>query len=163
MLSVGQRLVGLHLLYECYLHENVKTTPFYPLVLNLLQQPDGLHPAERRLLTAYLNSVPKIAKLTPAEYIQETEKTPPDSLSCDFEPYRKAHAGHMPQTSPYCAAALTPVLRDNELSSAPFLQYLALLRVGLRVRWDFRPTSSSSRSICPLRCAPSLTPTRATS
>ena len=114
MLNVRQRLVGLYILYETYLHENVKTTPFYPLVLNLLARIDSLHVAERRLLTDYLSSVPKIAKQSPLEYVKETERLGTTLQRPDLEPYRRAHADNMPATDPLSAAAVTPTVRDDE-------------------------------------------------
>ena len=114
MLSTRERLVGLYILYEIYLNEKVKTTPFYQLVLDLLESRETLHPAERRLLTDFLKSVPRIAKQTPIEYIQETEKAPADPSQPDLEPYRKAHVANMPKTSLLQGASTISILRDQD-------------------------------------------------
>ena len=108
----AQRLIGLYLLYEIYLHENVKTTPFYQLVLDLLSRRNKLHVAEQKLLTDFLQSVPRIAKHTPAQYIRDAEHAPPAKELQDLEPYRKAHIENMPTTLPLPAAALSALLPD---------------------------------------------------
>ena len=114
MLSLRQRLIGLYILYEIYLHENVKTTPFYELVLDLLSKADTLHAAEQKLLMDFLKSVPKVGKQIPAEYIKEVEKSPPTKFQQDLEPYRKAQAENMPKTSALYASAISAVIRDDE-------------------------------------------------
>ncbi len=119
MLSTRERLVGLYILYEAYLNEKVKTTPFYQLVLNLLESHNFLHPAERRLLTDFLKSVPRIAKQTPLEYMKETEKATGGLGQPDLEPYRKAHTANMPPTSQLQGASTIKVLRDEESPGAP--------------------------------------------
>jgi len=116
-LNISQRLVGLYILYEIYLHENVKTTPFYQLVLDLLAKPDSLHVAEHKLLTEFLKSVPKFAKQTPAEYIKEAEKSAPEKFQQDLDPYRKAHAENMPRTNPMHASSIPNILRDEHEST----------------------------------------------
>ena len=113
MLDVKQRLVGLYILYEIYLHENVRTTPFYQLVLNLLSQAELLHPAERKLLVGFVKSVPKIAKQTLNHYIQEAEHDSALEPELDLEPYRKAHAENMPKTSSLSACSITNLIRDE--------------------------------------------------
>lgn len=112
MLNIRQRLVGLYVLYEIYLHENVKTTPFYQLVLDLLDHADLLHIAEQSLLMDFVKSVPKISKQTPKEYIAEANKMPRQQLLLDLEPYRKAHKENMPKTNEISAASLTSLIRD---------------------------------------------------
>ena len=108
--------MGLYVLYEIYLHENVKTTPFYRLVLDLLSRKEVLHAAEQKLLTDFLQSVPRIAKQTPSQYIREAEKTlsvpVPVPVPLDLEPYRKAHVDNMPAVSLLHAASLSPLLTD---------------------------------------------------
>ncbi len=113
MLNIKQRLVGLYVLYEIYLHENVKTTPFYKLVLDLLDRAETLHIAEQCLLIDFVKSVPKMAKQSPAEYITEIEKRPRQQLDLDLEPYRKAHKENMPKTTVLDSSALVPVIRDQ--------------------------------------------------
>jgi hypothetical protein len=65
MLSKCQRIVAFYILYELYHHENVKTTPFVPIVLRSLQecemQPEMMK-VEMKLLTDFLISVPKVFK-----------------------------------------------------------------------------------------------------
>ncbi len=112
-----QRLVGLYILYEIYLNENVKTTPFYQLVLDLLARADTLHVAEQKLLADFLRSVPKVGKQTPSEFIKEAEKSAPGKFQQDLEPYRKAHAENMPKTSPLYGAQVTSVVRDEDYDS----------------------------------------------
>ncbi len=116
MLSTGQRLVGLYILYEIYRHENVRTTPFYQLVLDLLSKAESLHPAEQNLLVEFVKSVPKIAKQTPDAYIAEVAgKGGKPQIPVDLEPYRKAHKENMPKTGPISEASLLPVISDEEL------------------------------------------------
>ncbi|MDR3549207.1 MAG: hypothetical protein P4M11_13260 [Candidatus Pacebacteria bacterium] len=114
-----QRLVGLYILYEIYLHENVKTTPFYQLVLDLLARADTLHVAEQKLLTDFLKSVPKVGKLTPSEYIMEAERLPAVRFQQDLEPYRKAQAENMPRTALHHSASLSAVVRDEDKTKEP--------------------------------------------
>ncbi len=104
----------MHLLYEIYLHENVKTTPFYQLVLDLLSRRGKLHVAEQKLLTDFLQSVPRIAKQTPAQYIRDAQHAPPAKELQDLEPYRKAHIENMPITQPLPASALPALLSDED-------------------------------------------------
>ncbi len=106
--------MGLYILYEIYLHENVKTTPFYQLVLDLLARADTLHVAEQRLLTDFLKSVPKIGKQTPAEYIKEAERAGATRFRQDLGPYRKAHAENMPRTAGHFAASVNAVVGDPD-------------------------------------------------
>lgn len=125
MLNIKQRLVGLYVLYEIYLHENVKTTPFYQLVLDLLGRAATLHVAEQHLLTDFVKSVPKIAKQTTTAYIAEAEKKPAPQLDLDLEPYRKAHKENMPKTSILGGSALIPLIRDVEEEQHDSLMYPA--------------------------------------
>ncbi len=126
MLSVCQRLVGLYILYEIYLNENVKTTPFYKLVLDLLARPEALHPAERKLLIGLIKSVPRIAKQTPMQYVKEAESEPPPRLDVDLEPYRKSQTENMPKTTLLEAASISPVVKDAEEKFLPALKSEAL-------------------------------------
>ena len=114
MLNVKQRLVGLYVLYEIYLHENVKTTPFYQLVLDLLDKAKLLHVAEQKLLIELVKSVPKIAKQTPNQYIKEAENESAMILQPDLEPHRKAQAENMPKTGYLSASSIVTVLRDQD-------------------------------------------------
>jgi len=113
-LTLRQRLVGLYILYEIYLHENVKTTPFYQLVLDLLSKADSLHVAEQKLLADFLRSVPKVGKQTPSEFIKEAEKSAPGKFQQDLEPYRKAHAENMPKSHLIYSSQITGTIRDEE-------------------------------------------------
>ena len=129
MLNIRQRLVALYILYETYLHDKVKTTPFYSLILNLLAHIDSLHPSERHLLIDYLKSVPKIAKQTPTEYVKETEKMAGPIVCPELEPYRRAHVENMPSADGLSAVSVTPTVRDDEdRSSRPTLQPYPRLR-----------------------------------
>ncbi len=114
MLDTPQRLAGLYILYEIYRHENVKTTPFYQLMLDLLSSP--IHISERKLLTELVKSVPKIAKLTPSQYLSqsvaESESVPAATIGLDLEPYRKAHAENMPAAPLKAAASVPPMIDD---------------------------------------------------
>ena len=103
----------MYILYEIYLHENVKTTPFYQLVLDLLSHADALHVAEQKLLADFLRSVPKVGKQTPAEFIKEAEKSAPGKFQQDLEPYRKAHAENMPKTNLLYGSEVSPAIRDE--------------------------------------------------
>ena len=106
--------MGLYILYEIYLHENVRTTPFYQLVLDLLEKAETLHPAEQSLLVDFVKSVPKIAKQTPHSYISEALKVPSPQLPLDLEPYRKAHKENMPKTDEKSAASMLAVVNDRD-------------------------------------------------
>jgi hypothetical protein len=114
MLNVKQRLVGLYVLYEIFLHENVKTTPFYQLVLDLLDKAEHLHVAEQKLLNELVKSVPKIAKQTPNQYIKEAQSGSMTLIQQDLEPHRKAHAENMPKTGELNASSIITILRDQE-------------------------------------------------
>lgn len=119
MLDLKQRLIGLYILYEIYLNENVKTTPFYQLVLNLLSAANSLHPAEQKLLMDFLRSVPKVAKQTPGDFIVGVQRAESERFRKDLCPYRKAHAENMPCTSPLYCAAVAPTLCDRLSPSQP--------------------------------------------
>lgn len=106
--------MGLYILYEIYLHENVKTTPFYQLVLDLLSRSGTLHVAEQKLLAGFLRSVPRMGKQTPTEFIAEAEKAAPAKFHQDLEPYRKAHIENMPQTKLTDSAGIISVLCDED-------------------------------------------------
>jgi hypothetical protein len=96
-----------------YLHEHVKTTPFYQLVLDLLARSESLHIAEQRLLSGFLRSVPKMSKQTPTEFIAEVEKLGAEKLKQDLEPYRKAHIEHMPNTTVLDSSGIISVICDE--------------------------------------------------
>jgi len=96
-----------------YLHEHVKTTPFYQLVLDLLSHSEDLHIAEQRLLSGFLRSVPKMSKQTPTEFIAEVEKLGAERLQQDLEPYRKAHIEHMPNTTLLDSSSIINVISDS--------------------------------------------------
>ena len=113
-----QRLVGLYILYEIYLNENVKTTPFYQLVLDLLSRSSELHVSEQRLLADFLHSVPKVGKQTPAEFILTAEKTTTGKFNQDLEPYRKAHIENMPKTTIMNGSEVDAIVRDNDLKAS---------------------------------------------
>jgi len=104
--------VGLYILYEIYLHENVKTTPFYQIVLTLLSQANTLHAAEQKLLADFLRSAPKVGKQTPIEFIKGVEKSVPGKFNQDLEPYRKAHTENMPRTSLLQASEVINVIHE---------------------------------------------------
>jgi hypothetical protein len=112
MLNQRQRLVGLYILYGIYLHENVKTTPFYQIVLTLLSQANSLHAAEQKLLADFLRSVPKVGKQTPIEFIKGVEKPVPGKFNQDLEPYRKAHTENMPHTNLLQASEVINILHQ---------------------------------------------------
>lgn len=100
-------------MYEIYLHENVKTTPFYKLVLDLLTRSETLHIAEQRLLSGFLRSVPKMSKQTPTEFIAEAEKSGGGKFQQDLDPYRKAHIENMPQTASLDNSGIISTLSDD--------------------------------------------------
>jgi len=114
MLTVSQRLIALNILYEIYLHENVKTTPFYQLMLDLLVA-SSKHPAETRLLNELVKSVPKISKLTPNQLIKSTEAEVPKTkfFETDMEPYKKAHTENMPIVPLIHSSSVPPVISDH--------------------------------------------------
>ena len=95
----------------------MKTTPFYQLVLNLLENASSLHPAEQRLLIDFLRSVPKVGKQTPSEFISEVEKSECEKFKKDLSPYRKAHAENMPRTTLLHSSELISIISDE--SSLP--------------------------------------------
>lgn len=112
MLTVSQRLVGLFILYEIYLHANVKTTPFYQIMLDLLTRKNSIHPAERKLLLSLVKSVPKISKLTPKQYIEMTNKEEEKNEEVDLEPHKKAHTENMPSIPLLNSASIVSVVDD---------------------------------------------------
>jgi hypothetical protein len=114
MLSVGQRLVGLYILFETYPHETVKTTPFATFLLNLLIRLDSLHLAERRLLVEYSRAGPKIGKHTPAEYVKEAERLGQEIPAPDLELFRQEVTANLIATDALSAASVAPTVRDDE-------------------------------------------------
>ena len=107
------------MLSKIYEHENVATTPFYKLMLDLLESSELLHVAEKSLLIELVKSVPKISKLTPAEYISQIEATPPPRLQLDLEPYKKSHKQNMPKTAEF--DSILPIIHDEDNKSASYL------------------------------------------
>jgi hypothetical protein len=95
----------------------VKTTPFYQLVLNLLENASSLHSAEQRLLMDFLGSVPKVGKQAPSEFISEVERSECGKFKKDLSPYRKAHAENMPHTSLLHSSELGLTISDTSPSS----------------------------------------------
>ena len=124
MLDTKQRLVGLHVLSKIYAQENVATTPFYKLMLDLLENSELLHVAEQSLLAEFVKSVPKISKLTPSEYIAQVEAAPPPNLQLDLEPYRKSQKLNMPKTNELNSSSLLPLLPDEDNKSSSYLSIL---------------------------------------
>ena len=116
MLTVPQRLIGLYILYELYRNENVKTTPFYQLMLDLLSSTVLTHPAEKKLLTELVKSMPKFSKITPSQYIKalEEEESAWRSLELDLEPHRKAHSESMPCAPLIHSSSVSSIIMDND-------------------------------------------------
>jgi hypothetical protein len=114
LLTLKERLTGLYILCEIYSCDNVRTTPFYQLVLDLLASVEDLHVAEYKLLNGFLTSVPRVGKKTPADFIQEAEMGDTSKSSIDLEPYRKAHSENMPHTHLLHGAAVPPLLVDED-------------------------------------------------
>lgn len=117
-------------MYAIYLHENVTTTPFYQLVLDLLKKPKNLHPSERKLLTDFLKSVPKVGKQTPNEYVQESDKDEDGKYCKDLYPYYKAHAEHMPHTNLLCHSEVESIIRDGQMLFPESTKYLGYIELG---------------------------------
>eukprot|EP00435_Cladocopium_sp_Y103_P036526 s2631_g9.t1 len=57
LLTQTQRLVGFYLLYDIYRQETEATTPFVPLVLEMVETTNDM--AERKFLLQFLSSLPK--------------------------------------------------------------------------------------------------------
>ena len=108
------------------MNENVKTTPFYQLVLNLLSNPQYLHPAEQKLLTDFLQSVPKVGKQTVNEFMQEVDKSINKKSLYDLEPYYKVHAENMPLTNLLYSCEVSPVLREEDFVPPESSKYFYL-------------------------------------
>lgn len=103
-------------MYSAFQHENVRTTPFYQLVLDLLATPQNLHPAELFLLVDFVKSIPKISKQTPDQLVSDCSKNPIDTsqIVTDLQPYKKAHLENMPKTGDFEKSAIFPVIRDTD-------------------------------------------------
>lgn len=112
----------MYILYEIYLNENVKTTPFYQLVLDLLSHADQLHPAEQKLLVDFLRYVPRMGKQTPGEFINEVKKSINGKFKQDLEPYRKLHAENMPSTSLLYHSQMNTVISDSSITLPEYLK-----------------------------------------
>ncbi len=116
MLSPRQRLVGLYILHGIYLHESneedVTTTPFYQLVLDLLSRADTLPLPEQKLLLCFLRSVPpRVGKQTPAEYIKEAED---EGAVAETSGSKNKHKKKAEEKSTLRKASLIHVLDDPE-------------------------------------------------
>ena len=113
LLTQKERLIGLYILCEIYHYDNVRTTPFYQLILNLLASPEDLHVAEHKLLNGFLTSVLRVGKKTPEEYAKEAEIGEYAKPFIDLEPYRKAHRESMPHTHLLHEAAVPQLLVEG--------------------------------------------------
>lgn len=114
MLTTSQRLVGLFILYKTYLHANVKTTPFYQMMLDLFAKKNPISISEKELLLNLIQSVPKVSKMTPKQYIEMSTRDKEKYGEVDLEPYRKAHVENMPCISLLHSASIMSSIDDFE-------------------------------------------------
>ena len=78
LLTQTQRLVGFYLLYDIYRQETEATTPFVPLVLEMVETTNDM--AERKFLLQFLSSLPKeLPKQSVQGFLQTCD--PADDLS----------------------------------------------------------------------------------
>ena len=83
-------------------------------MLNLIEKLDTLQPPEQQLLVGFINSVPKIAKQTPAMYIAVVSKEPPPPIPSDLAPYQKAHNENMPNTDTMRKSSIIDIVADYQ-------------------------------------------------
>lgn len=72
LLNLSQRLSSFYILYEMYKLDTMKTTPFYPIVLETIQNTQNS--VEKKLLTEFINTMTReTPKLSVKNFIEQNK------------------------------------------------------------------------------------------
>lgn len=111
LLTQTQRLVGFYLLYDIYRQETEATTPFVPLVLEMVEQTHDM--AERKFLLQFLSSLPKeLPKQSVQGFLQSCDPQEQPVVP-DLDALRLMHQEGAPVVSSSGGLGLRPVLNDK--------------------------------------------------
>ena len=112
LLTQTQRLVGFYLLYDIYRHETAEgTTPFVPLVLEMVEQTNDM--AERKFLLQFLSSLPKeLPKQSVQGFLQSCDPAEQPVVP-DLDALRRMHEESAPKMSSAADLGIRPVVNDK--------------------------------------------------
>ena len=111
LLTQTQRLVGFYLLYDIYRNEGQATTPFVPLVMEIVEQTSDM--VERKFLLQFLVSLPKeLPKQSVQTFLQSCD--PDSDLALpDLDAFRRMHQESAPAVNASAGLGVRPVLNDS--------------------------------------------------
>ena len=113
LLTQTQRMVGFYLLYDIYRNEGQATTPFVPLVLEIVEQTHDL--AERKFLLQFLSSLPKdLPKQSVQSFLLSDSAENEEHLQHlpDLEAFHRMHQESAPAVSAAAALGVRPNVKD---------------------------------------------------
>jgi len=119
LLNKSQRIQTIYLIYEMFKKDKETTTPFYPMLLRLLEESNDFEhyhrsKAERKLLVDCLTLIPKIGNKVVSEWIASTEKDDINTTDViDVSAYAKTHFNFMPKLSGFESESLNPIIKDE--------------------------------------------------
>ena len=110
LLTQTQRLVGFYLLYDIYRHESLPTTPFVPLVVEIVEKTTD--EVERKFLLQFLSSLPKeLPKQSVQSFLQSCDPAEHPAIP-DLDAFRRMHQESAPGVSKANSIGLRPVIKD---------------------------------------------------
>ncbi|CAK9073942.1 unnamed protein product [Durusdinium trenchii] len=110
LLTQTQRLVGFYLLYDIYRNDSLPTTPFVPLVVEVVEQTNDV--VERKFLLQFLSSLPKeLPKQSVQSFLQSCDAEHP--AIPDLDAFRRMHQESAPGVSAQAALGVRPVINDR--------------------------------------------------
>eukprot|EP00913_Durusdinium_trenchii_P028778 g26987.t1 len=119
LLTQTQRLVGFYLLYDIYRNDSLPTTPFVPLVVEVVEQTNDV--VERKFLLQFLSSLPKeLPKQSVQSFLQSCDAEHP--AIPDLDAFRRMHQERVSATrssssvgpgSAQAALGVRPVINDR--------------------------------------------------
>ena len=112
LLTQTQRLVGFYLLYDIYRQESLPTTPFVPLVVEIVDQTTDQ--VERKFLLQFLSSLPKeLPKHSVQSFLQESESSREAVAMPDLDAFRRMHQESAPDVHAMAALGIRPVINER--------------------------------------------------
>ena len=115
LLTQTQRLVGFYLLYDIYRHESLPTTPFVPLVVEIVEK--TLDEVERKFLLQFLSSLPKeLPKQSVQSFLQSCDPNEQPAIP-DLDAFRRMHQESAPGVSKAHSIGLRPIIKDDSEES----------------------------------------------
>ena len=118
LLSLTQRLASFYLLYDMYKSEQVKTTPFIPLLLESYEQSKSQ--CEKRLLCDLLDFKfsNTQAKMTPKQFIDEYKTNDDNDIKLDVASLWKTHNTTKEKITKEINEWIRPVIYENSTASS---------------------------------------------